>query len=71
MAHTVRIEMEAGVRMQTPTRGLLTYFEEIVHPDYIGYEWETQIRRAGRPQIVQAALLRASTAWTNLAGARP
>lgn len=32
MAQGVRIETEASVRVQTPTRGLMPYFQEIVLP---------------------------------------
>ncbi len=45
MAQGVRVETEAGVWVRTPTCGLVPYFLEIMFQDYIGYEWETQIRR--------------------------
>lgn len=43
MAQGFNIGTEAGVRVQTPTRGLVLYLKEIVPPDYIDYGGETQI----------------------------
>ena len=48
MAQGVRVETEASAWVQTPIRGLMRYFLEIMHPDYSDYEGETQIGPAWR-----------------------